>query len=80
MLKEYNFYVYIMASNSGTLYIGITNSLQRRIHEHKNNLIKGFSKKYSCHKLIYYEHYSYIYAAIEREKQLKNGIEQKNKI
>ena len=60
-----------MASVNGTLYTGITNSLQRRVHEHENNLIEGFSKQYSCHKLIYYEHYSYIHAAISREKQLK---------
>jgi len=72
MRREYNFYVYIMASESGTLYIGFTNDLKRRVYEHKNNIIEGFSKKYSCHKLVYYEHYSYVYNAIEREKEIKD--------
>ena len=75
--KEYNFYVYIMASDSGTLYIGITNNLIRRIMEHKEQEIKGFSKKYSCHKLIYYEHYSYVFDAINREKEIKKWSRQK---
>lgn len=52
MKKEYKYFIYILASESGTLYIGMTNSLRRRIDEHKNNLVKGFSQKYSCHKLI----------------------------
>jgi putative endonuclease len=71
MKKEYNFYVYIMASDSGTLYIGLTNNIRRRLHEHKNDLIQGFSLKYKCHKLVYYENFSYVYNALEREKQLK---------
>jgi len=71
MRKEYNFYVYITASPTGTLYIGMTNDLIRRIAEHKEGKIEGFSKKYSCKKLVYYEHYSDVYVAINREKQLK---------
>ncbi len=71
MKREYNFYVYITASPTGTLYIGMTNDLIRRIAEHKEGKIEGFSKKYSCKKLVYYEHYSDIYVAINREKQLK---------
>jgi len=71
MYEEKKYYVYIIASSSGTLYIGVTNSLMRRIHEHKNGLIEGFSKKYSCHKLIYYEIFGDVNAAIDREKQLK---------
>jgi len=67
-----NYYIYILASNSGTLYIGITNNLIRRIYEHKNKLIEGFSKKYSCHKLVYYEEYSDVRDVLDREKQLKN--------
>ena len=78
MLKrEYNFYVYIMASPSGTLYTGVTNSLKRRVAEHKEGKIKGFSQKYDCKKLIYYEHYKYIYNAIEREKELKKWRREK---
>jgi len=70
-MKE-NYYIYIMASKSGTLYIGVTNNLERRIYEHKNKLIEGFSKKYECTKLIYFEQGNDIAFAIEREKQLKN--------
>lgn len=69
---EYEFYVYIMASNSGTLYTGVTNNLIRRVEEHKQGKIEGFTKKYKCNKLIYYEYYEFIYDALEREKQLKN--------
>jgi len=60
-----------MASNSGTLYIGVTNSLPYRVYQHKNNLIDGFTKKYSCHKLLYFEDYNNVTDAISREKQLK---------
>jgi len=60
-----------MASPSGTLYIGMTNNLIRRVLEHKNKINEGFTEKYSCNKLIYFEHYSYVYDAINREKQLK---------
>ena len=70
MREPKNYYVYIMASKTGTLYIGVTNDLARRVYEHKNNLIDGFSKKYFCHKLIYYEQSTDINVAISREKQL----------
>lgn len=60
-----------MASRSGTLYIGITNNLARRVYEHKNGLIDGFSKKYKCKKLVYFEESNEIKSVIEREKQLK---------
>jgi len=69
--REYNFYVYMTASSSGTLYIGMTNDLIRRIAEHKEGKIEGFNKKYSCSKLVYYEHHKYVYNAIEREKEIK---------
>ncbi len=60
-----------MSSSSGTLYIGMTNNLLRRVEEHKEGKIEGFSKKYSCNKLVYYEEYQYVSDAIKREKQLK---------
>ncbi|MBU1130574.1 GIY-YIG nuclease family protein [Patescibacteria group bacterium] len=75
--REYNFYVYIMASASGTLYVGMTNDLERRVDEHKRGLIECFTKKYSCHKLVYYEHFTDVYEAIEREKQIKRWRREK---
>jgi putative endonuclease len=67
-----NYYVYILASKrNGTLYIGMTNDLNRRIYEHKNNLIDGFTKKYSVKTLVYYESTESVESAITREKQLK---------
>jgi putative endonuclease len=65
------YYVYIMASKSRVLYIGITNSLDRRVLEHKNDVLEGFSQKYRCHRLVYYESYDDVRRAIDREKQLK---------
>jgi putative endonuclease len=70
MVKSY--YVYILASNrNGKLYIGITNDLIRRVYEHKNNLIEGFTKKYQTHSLVYYEQCDDVESAIIREKRLK---------
>ena len=67
------YYVYILASDvNGTLYIGVTNNLTRRIYEHKNNLVKGFTQKYNVHKLVWYEYTNNIDSAMQREKQLKN--------
>ncbi|MGH7790730.1 MAG: GIY-YIG nuclease family protein [Thermodesulfobacteriota bacterium] len=66
------YYVYIMASKKdGTLYIGITNNLIRRAHEHKNDLVEGFTENYGIHNLVYYEQHNDIYTAIDREKKLK---------
>ncbi len=61
-----------MASDSGTLYIGMTNNLIRRVSEHKEWKIEWFSKKYKCTKLVYFEETKYVYNAIEREKELKD--------
>ena len=71
-MKSKDYYVYIMASDTGTLYTGVTNDLVRRISEHQQGIVEGFTKKYKCHKLIFYENYSDIKQAISREKQLKN--------
>ena len=66
-----------MASLSGTLYIGVTNSLLRRSSEHKERTVKSFTKKYSCNKLVYYEHYADARTAIEREKEIKKWRREK---
>ena len=69
-MKQY--YVYILASQrNGTLYIGISSNIIKRIYEHKNKVIKGFSSNYNTNKLVYFEQYNDIIAAISREKLLK---------
>ncbi len=81
-----NYYVYILASGrNGTLYIGITNDLKRRVWEHRNELVKGFTKEYGIHNLVWYEIHEDIEQAILREKRLKKWkriwkIEEINKI
>ena len=65
------YYVYIMASKSGTLYTGITNDLQKRVFQHKNKLVEGFTKKYNITRLVYYEDTTDVRTAIAREKQIK---------
>lgn len=66
------YYVYIMTNKSKTLYIGVTSDLVRRVFEHKNKKIPGFTSKYRITKLVYYEQYQNVSEAIAREKQLKN--------
>lgn len=70
---RFHYFVYILASQkNGTLYIGVTNHLGRRVCEHKHNFIPGFTKRYSVRLLVYYEIYSDKKDAIKQEKQLKN--------
>ena len=67
-----NYYVYILANKTNsTVYIGVTNDLMRRLWEHRNDRIEGFTKTYHVHKLVYYESFSDVRDAIAREKQLK---------
>jgi putative endonuclease len=74
-MKQY--YVYIMASRSRVLYTGITNDLIKRVFEHKNRLIGGFTKKYNVINLVYYEVADDVQAAIQREKQVKGWLRKK---
>ena len=63
--------------NNSTLYTGVTNDLERRVLEHKSGLIQGFSRKYNCKKLVYFEKYSDINQAIDREKEIKGWKREK---
>jgi len=73
MKENKSYYVYITTNiTNNVLYIGVTNNLSRRIYEHKNGLVGGFTKKYKTNKLVYYETTNDINSAIAREKQLKN--------
>jgi len=68
----HSYYVYILASKrNGTLYIGVTNNLERRMWEHKSGTVKGFTEKYGVYVLVYYEWFTNIEEAIKREKRLK---------
>lgn len=68
-----NYYVYILVSKkNGTLYIGVTNNLIKRVWQHKNKLVDGFTKKYGVDKLVYFEETADVMSAGKREKQLKN--------
>jgi putative endonuclease len=70
--------VYILTSKqNGTLYTGVTSNLIKRVHEHKNNLIDGFTKKYHVHILAWYELHEDMASAIQREKQIKAGSRNK---
>lgn len=66
-----DFYVYILSTPTQTLYVGVTNDIERRVSEHKLGLNKGFTSKYNIKKLVYYEHFRSVRQAIRREKELK---------
>lgn len=72
------YYVYLLTNwNNQVMYVGVTNDLERRIYEHKNKLVDGFTKKYNVEKLVYFETTSDVLAAIEREKQIKKWRREK---
>jgi len=76
-MKEHQYFVYIVSSNSGTLYIGMTNNIYRRALEHKRGEVEGFAAKYNCNRLVYYEGFDDVTKAIDREKQLKRWVRRK---
>ena len=72
-IKSMAYYVYLMASGrNGTLYVGVTNDLVRRVYEHRTNAVDGFTRQYGVHQLVWFEATDDINTAIRREKQLKN--------
>jgi putative endonuclease len=77
MASEKLYYVYILGSLSGTLYIGITSNLERRAWQHKHHEIEGFTDKYGVERLLYYEIFDDVRNAINREKQLKRWVRRK---
>jgi putative endonuclease len=68
------YYVYIMTNRSRTLYIGVTNNLERRVFEHKSKLVDGFTKRYNITQLAYFEETNDVHVALAREKQLKGWL------
>ena len=79
-MRKKSYFVYILSNKyNNVLYVGVTNDLIRRVYEHKNKLIEGFTKKYNIIKLVYYEVFDDPYDAISREKTLK-GYGRKKKV
>jgi putative endonuclease len=71
MKSAHNYFVYVLTGHSRRLYVGVTNDLLRRVQEHKQKLIPGFTSRYAFHLLVHYEQFSNINDAIAREKQIK---------
>jgi putative endonuclease len=76
-MSDHVYFVYLLASRSRTLYRGVTNHLERRLAEHRQGLVPGFSKRYRIHRLAYLETFGHIQAAIAREKEIKSWSRQK---
>ena len=76
-MKSKLYYVYIMTNRSKTLYTGVTNNLERRVHEHKMKSIAGFTSKYNITRLVYYEETTDVLSAISREKTIKGWVRAK---
>ncbi len=78
MPKEYRYFVYLMTNKyDKVMYVGVTGNLLRRVYEHKKKLVDGFTKKYNVNKLVYFEETNDVYAAIEREKEIKKWRREK---
>ena len=78
MPKEKHFYVYLLTNcNNKVMYVGVTNDLQRRLYEHKNKLVQGFTEKYNVDKLVYFEETDDVNSALAREKEIKKWRREK---
>jgi putative endonuclease len=77
MSKEHSYYLYMVASRSHVLYCGVTNNLWRRIEQHREGSIKGFTADYKCTRLVWFERFHYVNNAIAREKQIKRWRREK---
>ncbi len=77
MPKEHHYHVYILASLSGTLYVGITNDLRKRVWQHKHHTFAGFTADYDVDRLLYWERYQSVQRALAREKQVKGWSRRK---
>ena len=77
MQGQNQYYVYLMTNKSGTLYVGMTNNIEKRINKHKNKLIPGFTKKYNITRLVHFETFRDVHSAIAREKAIKGWLRQK---
>ena len=82
MTWSHNYYVYLLTNwNNKVIYVGVTNDLRRRLAEHKNKLIRGFTSRYNVTKLVYFEHMTNVLQAIAREKEIKKWRrEKKNRL
>jgi len=81
MPREHRYYVYLLTNkNDKVMYVGVTNNLERRVHEHKTKMVPGFTEKYNVNKLVYFEETHDVRAAIARERKSKNGVERRRTI
>ena len=76
-MSEKIYYVYILTNHSGTLYTGVTDNLKVRVYQHKKGIVEGFTKRYRINRLVYYEETSNVFAALEREKEIKGWVRAK---
>lgn len=78
MPREHRYFVYLLTNwNNKVMYVGMTNDLLRRVHEHRTHVVKGFTAKYNVHKLVYFEETSDVHAALAREKEIKKWRREK---
>ena len=76
-LEHHHYFVYIVASRSHVLYVGVTNNLRRRVRQHQLGTFEGFSARYACNRLVWFQQFQYVNKAIAREKQIKGWRREK---